>query len=157
MELLLLSNSTMPGEAFFTWPRPYVSAFLSGRKRVAFVPFAAAEAQQDAYTDRVAEVFAEFGVELFSLHKEKDPVGALSGADAVAVGGGNTFLLLRALYRTQLIKAINGAVKNGMPYIGWSAGSNVAGPTIMATTPKALYNQYIVRDTQLIPWQMKSQ
>ncbi|MCC6938847.1 MAG: dipeptidase PepE [Flavobacteriales bacterium] len=154
MELLLLSNSTMPGEAFFTWPRPYVSAFLSGRKRVAFVPFAAAEAQQDAYTDRVAEVFAEFGVELFSLHKEKDPVGALSGADAVAVGGGNTFLLLRALYRTQLIKAINGAVKNGMPYIGWSAGSNVAGPTIMTTNDMPIVEVPTMRAMHLVPFQI---
>ncbi|HRH37611.1 MAG TPA: Type 1 glutamine amidotransferase-like domain-containing protein, partial [Flavobacteriales bacterium] len=88
MELLLLSNSTLPGEAFFTWPRPYVSAFFQGRKRVAFVPFAATDDAIDDYVAKVSAVFNEIGCECLSLHSEKDPVKALDSADAVAVGGG---------------------------------------------------------------------
>ncbi|HRD54603.1 MAG TPA: Type 1 glutamine amidotransferase-like domain-containing protein, partial [Flavobacteriales bacterium] len=85
-----------PGEPFFTWPRAHVQAFLEGRNRIAFVPYAAVEAQYDLYADKVAEVFAAMGKELVSLHREGDPAKALSRVDAIAMGGGNTFLLIRA-------------------------------------------------------------
>ncbi|MBK9177757.1 MAG: dipeptidase PepE [Flavobacteriales bacterium] len=154
MELLLLSNSTLPGEPFFSWPRPFVTAFLQGRKRIAFAPFAAVEDQQDAYADRVAAVFAQLGAELFSLHREADPVKALEGADAVAVGGGNSFLLIRALYRTQLVRAIADKARKGMPYIGWSAGANVACPTIMTTNDMPIVEPPSFRAMHLIPFQI---
>lgn len=154
MELLLLSNSTLPGENFFTWPKPYVSAFFQGRKRIAFVPFAAVDGQQDTYTERVREVFSSMDLELIALHREKDPVAALAGADAVSVGGGNTFLLLRALYRTQLIRAIADQVRKGMPYLGWSAGSNVAGPTVMTTNDMPIVEVPTLRAMHLVPFQI---
>ena len=93
MELLLLSNSTLPGTPFFEWPKNHVKDFLEGRARVAFVPYAVVEDQRDGYADKVASVFGEFGVELFSLHREKNPVSAIESADAVVIGGGNSFLL----------------------------------------------------------------
>ncbi len=154
MELLLLSNSTMPGEPFFAWPRPYVTAFLQGRRRVAFAPFATAEDQQDAYTERVREVFATLEIELVGLHRQPDPVAALDSVDAVMVGGGNTFLLLRALYRTQLARAIADKVRGGMPYIGWSAGSNVACPTIMTTNDMPIVEPPSLKALHLIPFQL---
>lgn len=154
MELLLLSNSTLPGEPFFSWPRPFVSAFLQGRKRIAFVPFAAVVEQHDTYANKVAEVFAQLGADLFSLHRETDPVKALDGADAVAVGGGNTFLLTRALYRTQLMRAIADKARKGLPYIGWSAGGNVACPTIMTTNDMPIVEVPSMRAMHLVPFQI---
>lgn len=154
MELLLISNSTMPGEPFFTWPRPYAEAFLQGRQRIAFVPYAAVEEQYDAYADRVGEVFASMGKELVSLHREADPVKALEGVDAIAVGGGNTFLLLRALYRTQLMRAIADKARKGMPYMGWSAGGNVACPTIMTTNDMPIVEPPSMRALHLVPFQI---
>ena len=154
MQLLLISNSTMPGEPFFTWPRAHVQAFLEGRQRIAFVPFAAVEAQYDAYADKVAEVFAALGKEIVSLHREADPAKALAGADAVAVGGGNTFLLIRALYRRNLIRAIGEQVRGGMPYMGWSAGGNVACPTIMTTNDMPIVEAPSMRALHLVPFQI---
>lgn len=155
MELLLLSNSTLPGEPFFAWPRPYVTAFLQGRSKVAFVPFAATDDQQDAYTERVCEAFAPMGATtIIGLHREKDPMGALEHVDAIAVGGGNTFLLLRALYRTQLVRAIAEKVRRGMPYLGWSAGSNVACPTIMTTNDMPIVEPPSFRAMHLVPFQI---
>ncbi len=154
MELLLLSNSTMPGEAFFQWPRPYVTAFLEGRKRVAFVPFAAPEEQQDAYAEKVAPVFAEMGAEIVPLHREADPVKALEGVDAVAVGGGNSFLLLRQLYRTGLVRGIGERVRRGLPYVGWSAGANVACPSIMTTNDMPIVEVPTLRALHLVPFQI---
>lgn len=154
MELLLISNSTMPGEPFFMWPRPFAEAFLNGRKRIAFIPFAAVEEQYDAYADRVSEVFATMGKELVSVHRESDPVKALEGVDAIAVGGGNTFLLLRALYRTQLMRAITDKARKGMPYMGWSAGGNVACPTIMTTNDMPIVEPPSMRALHLVPFQI---
>lgn len=154
MDLLLLSNSTMPGEAFFTWPRPFVTAFLHGRSRAAFIPYAAAEAQQDEYTARVQDVFTTMGVELIGMHREKDPAMAMASCDAIVVGGGNTFLLLRALYRTQLLRAIVEKVRQGMPYVGWSAGSNVVCPTVMTTNDMPIVEPPSLKAMHLIPFQI---
>jgi dipeptidase E len=154
MELLLLSNSTLPGEPFFQWPRPYVTAFLQERPRLAFVPFAATPEQQDAYVDKVAGVFAEMGVTLVSLHQEPDPIKALDHVDAVAVGGGNSFLLLRSLYRAGLVRAIAERVRNGLPYLGWSAGANVACPTIMTTNDMPIVEVPSLKAIHLVPFQI---
>lgn len=156
MHLLLLSNSTLPGEPFFQWPRPYVQAFLEGRKKIGFVPFAAPDEQQDEYVEKVRTVFAEFGCELIGLHAKKDPTAALKEVDAIAVGGGNTFLLLRQLYRSGLIRVIPEMVKKGMPYIGWSAGSNVACPTIMTTNDMPIVEPPTLRAMHLIGFQINA-
>jgi dipeptidase E len=154
MELLLLSNSTMPGEEFFTWPRPYVSAFLQGRTRVGFVPFAATDDAVRGYVDRVSSVMQSMGSQLVDLSAERDPVKALDHVDAIAVGGGNSFLLLKALYRTQLLRAIAEKVRVGIPYLGWSAGSNVACPTIMTTNDMPIVEPPSLRAMHLVPFQI---
>ena len=154
MELLLLSNSTLPGEAFFQWPRPFVSSFLQGKKRIAFVPFAATEDYLDIYIDRVSPLFGEMGCEVIGLHRETDPAKALASCNVVSIGGGNSFLLLRALYRTGLIKAIAHRVKDGMPYLGWSAGSNVACPTIMTTNDMPIVEPPTLKAMHLVPFQI---
>ncbi len=154
MELLLLSNSTLPGEPFFQWPKPHVSTFLQGKKRLAFVPFAAIDDQQDPYVQRMSTVFGEWNCEIVGLHRESDPLKALGTCDAVAIGGGNSFLLIRSLYRTGLVKAIASRVRDGLPYLGWSAGSNVACPTIMTTNDMPIVEPPSLRAMHLIPFQI---
>lgn len=154
MELLLLSNSTLPSEPFFQWPKPFVSPFLQGKKRIAFVPYATTEDYLDTYIDRVSPIFGEMGCEVIGLHREADPVKTLASCDVVSIGGGNSFLLLRALYRTGLIKAIAHRVKDGMPYLGWSAGSNVACPTIMTTNDMPIVEPPSLKAMHLVPFQI---
>ena len=154
MELLLLSNSTLPGEPFFQWPMPVVSPFLTGKRRMAYVPFAATDDDQDAYAERMSGIFGGMGCETISLHKSSDPLGELGTCDAVAIGGGNSFLLLRSLYRTGLLKAISNRVKDGLPYLGWSAGSNVACPTIMTTNDMPIVETPSLRAMHLVPFQI---
>jgi len=154
MRLLLLSNSTLPGEQYFAWPRTHITEFLGERKRIAFVPFAAVSFSMDEYTRIVQGAFAEMGHELFSLHTEVDKVKALMNADAVAVGGGNSFQLLRTLYSTELLRAIRVKVLGGMPYIGWSAGSNVACPSIMTTNDMPITEVPTLRAMNLVPFQI---
>lgn len=154
MELLLLSNSTLPGEPFFQWPQPHLVPFLQGKKRIAFVPFAATEDYQDTYVERMAGVFGALGCETIGLHRESDPAAVLDTCDTVAIGGGNSFLLLRSLYRTGLIKSIADRVKDGMPFLGWSAGSNVTCPTIMTTNDMPIVEPPSLKAMHLVPFQI---
>jgi dipeptidase E len=154
MRLLLLSNSTMPGTPYLEWPKEHITAFLGERKRIAFVPFAAVSFPMDEYARITQGAFGDMGHELFSLHTETDKVKALMNADAVAIGGGNTFQLLRTLYSTELVRAIRVRVMGGMPLIGWSAGSNVACPSIMTTNDMPITEVPTMRAMGLVPFQI---
>jgi dipeptidase E len=132
--LLLLSNSSNYGEEYLRYPLSHIRSFLGEDcKRVLFVPYAGVRLTYDDYAARVRERFEEIGYRLDSVHEAGDPLRAVREAEAIAVGGGNSFQLLRGLYEASLIEAIRERVSGGMPYIGWSAGSNVACPTIKTT------------------------
>jgi len=130
MNLLLLSNSTSHGRRRFEHVQDELAEFY-GQRDVLFVPYALAD--HDAYTSTVASAFARCGVTLRGLHTVPDPLAALTAAEAVFVGGGNTFRLLRALQRRGLLAALRGAVEHGARYGGASAGTNLACPTIRTT------------------------
>ncbi|MGZ8867343.1 MAG: dipeptidase PepE [Thermoanaerobaculia bacterium] len=127
MRLLLISSSTVHGYGYLDQPEPEIRSFLGALKRVAFVPFAIHD--REAYTAKVRERLGKMG---FEVSQVRGP-GDLDKAEAVFVGGGNTFRLLKALYETKTLDAIRKRVGAGMPYMGASAGSNVAGPTIRTT------------------------
>lgn len=129
--ILLLSTSTVFGSGYLAYADREISEFLGDSKRVLFIPFALHD--RDAYAARVRKRFADLGYQVDSLHEADDPRGAVAGAEAVFVGGGNTFRLLKTLYDLQLLDAIRENVARGTRYIGSSAGSNIAGPTIRTT------------------------
>ncbi|MEA2239508.1 MAG: dipeptidase [Thermoanaerobaculia bacterium] len=124
MRLLLISSSTVHGYGFLDHPEPEIRSFLGDARRVAFVPFAAHD--HDAYTDKVRERLAGMGLDVVSLDD-------LDRADAVFVGGGNTFRLLKTLYDRNLVDVIRDRVRGGLSYIGSSAGTVIAAPTMRTT------------------------
>jgi dipeptidase E len=131
--LLLLSNSRNPGREYLEHARDHLYAFLgSSPRRLAFVPYAAVTFSWNEYAERVRAAFAPLGHVVESVH-EDDPTDVLRHADGVVVGGGNTFRLLEQLERADLLSRIRGRVREGLPYIGWSAGANLACPTICTT------------------------
>lgn len=129
--LLLISTSTVHGTAYLEHCRAEMIAALDGRRRVAFVPYALFD--RDRYAATARAVFAGMGCQFVSVHETDDPAASLAAVDAVFVGGGNTFRLLKALYATRLLAAIRTRVDGGMVYMGASAGSNVAGVSIRTT------------------------
>lgn len=133
MKLLLISNSTNAGEEYLRYPLPEIDRFLGPVREVLFVPYAAVTFSYAEYERRVQARFAELGIRVRSIHREADPVAAVRRAQAVCVGGGNTFALARKMQEQGLMAAILRRIKGGMPYMGWSAGSNVACPTISTT------------------------
>ncbi|MCE3551985.1 dipeptidase PepE [Pseudonocardia sp. RS11V-5] len=127
-ELLLLSNSTNHGAP--TLAHAPLAEFY-GDREVRFVPYALAD--HAGYAEAIGAAFARAGLRLRSVHTEEDPAAALRTAEAVWVGGGNTFRLLRALQRLDGLTAIREAVVEGARYGGASAGTNLACPTIRTT------------------------
>ncbi|HKS29742.1 MAG TPA: dipeptidase PepE [Pyrinomonadaceae bacterium] len=153
--LLLLSNSTNYGEEYLRYPLSHIKSFLGADcKRVLFVPYAGVRMTYDDYAARVRERFEEIGYHLDSVHAAGDPVRAVREAEAIAVGGGNTFHLLRGLYEANLLEAIRERVSEGVPYIGWSAGSNVACPTIKTTNDMPVVEPPSFDALSLVPFQI---
>jgi dipeptidase E len=153
--LLLLSNSTMPGTPFFTWPKPWVKDFLTPSiKEILFIPFAAVTLPFDEYEEKVKEAFLSMGYSTRSLHREKNKKEAVQEAQAIMVGGGNTFALLSRLYEYGLLDLIGMRVGSGIPYIGWSAGTNLAGPTIMTTNDMPVVQPPSFEALNLMPIQI---
>ena len=133
MNLLLISNSTNAGEAYLKYPIAQIGAHLQGVSEVVFIPYAAVTFSYDEYESKVQERFDEIGVKVRSIHHEKNPRKAILEAQAICVGGGNTFALTKKMQEQGLMTAILKRVKEGTPYVGWSAGSNVCCPTICTT------------------------
>lgn len=129
--ILLISNSTLYGSGFLDHAEQEISNFLGKGGRVLFVPFALHD--HDAYAEKVRTRLNAMGYELVSLHEAPNKPQAVKDAATIFIGGGNTFRLLKALYEFEIVDIIREKVKAGMPYIGSSAGSNVAGPTIKTT------------------------
>ncbi|HEU4432588.1 MAG TPA: dipeptidase PepE [Pyrinomonadaceae bacterium] len=129
--LLLISNSTLFGSGYLDHAAAEIRDFLGDSKRVLFVPFALYD--RDAYSVSARDRFKRMGYELTSVHSAVDRFQAVAETEAIFIGGGNTFRLLKTLYDQSLLDPIRQRVAEGMPYIGSSAGSNVAGPTIKTT------------------------
>ncbi|EDL5253363.1 dipeptidase PepE, partial [Salmonella enterica subsp. enterica serovar Kentucky] len=130
MELLLLSNSTLPGKAWLGHALPLIANQLNGRRSAVFIPFAGVTQTWDEYTDKTAEVLAPLGINVTGIHRVADPLAAIEKAEIIIVGGGNTFQLLKESRERGLLAPMADRVKRGALYIGWSAGANLACPTI---------------------------
>jgi dipeptidase E len=153
--LLLMSNSKNAGQDYLSHalvPIRVALGFAAGE--VLFIPYAAVTRSYDQYESVVSAAFAKIGYEIISIHRSDDPQQAVANAKAIVVGGGNTFHLLRQLQDHDLIAPIHERVKNGVPYIGWSAGSNVACPTIRTTNDMPIVEPKTLNALGLVPFQI---
>ncbi len=154
MPLLLLSNSTSPGRPYLAHARDWIGEALAGARRVAFVPYAAVTFSYDEYVARVREALDGLDLEIAGVHAHERPADAIAEADAVMVGGGNTFHLLRESHRHGLVEAVRQRVDRGAPYVGWSAGANLAGPTIRTTNDMPIVEPPTLDALGLVPVQI---
>lgn len=134
MRLLLLSNSTNSGEAYMQWSAPVIADFLKNENhKLCFIPYAGVGLSSEEYTQKVAQALAKFSIEVLDINSYNNPQEAIREASALAVGGGNTFQLFAKLHELNLMETIKNKVASGMPFMGWSAGSNVACPSLKTT------------------------
>jgi dipeptidase E len=155
MRLLLISNSTNAGEEYLRYPMNSIQEFL-GREPVKalFIPYAAVTFSFDLYEEKVKNRFREAGHDIISIHHFGDPVRAVEEAEAIVVGGGNTWQLLKLIQDNGLIEPVRKKVISGTPYIGWSAGSNLACPTLRTTNDMAITEPSSFEAFKLVPFQI---
>ncbi len=168
MNLLLISNSTNFGETYLAWAMSQLESFceknkLNSDSKIVFVPFAGVfingnpyPQSYDAYTARVKKVFEEkLGLGNFvSVHEVEDKIKLVEEAACIVVGGGNTFHLVAELHKYGLMDAISAVAKKGTPYIGWSAGSNIACPTLCTTNDMPIVQPASFNTLNLVPFQI---
>lgn len=167
MRLLLISNSTLHGSGYLDHCADAIASFLGPAvKRVTFVPYAVHD--RDSYAARTRARFEKMGLALDSVHDtpfdtqvredyrlaQRRAVQAIEEAESLFIGGGNTFRLLDALWRESLIEPIRRRVFGGLPYIGSSAGSNVACPTIKTTNDMPIVQPPSFEALNLVPFQI---
>jgi dipeptidase E len=155
MRLLLISNSTNPGEQYLDYPKNNIRDFLGKAPvKALFIPYAAVTFSYDIYEEKVRDRFRELGHDIISIHRFPDAAGAVRNAEAIVVGGGNTWKLLKTVRDLNLVQAVREKVLSGTPYIGWSAGSNMACPTIRTTNDMAVVQPDSFDAFGLIPFQI---
>jgi dipeptidase E len=154
-KLLLISNSTNFGEAYLSYTKPHIKDFLGNEPVEAlFIPYAGVTVTFDEYTKKVSDVFKELGYSIRSIHNCDNPVKAVEEAKCIVVGGGNTFQLVHMLHLNNLIEPLRKKISGGTPFIGWSAGSNVACPSLKTTNDMPIVQPKSFDVLGVIPFQI---
>jgi dipeptidase E len=152
VRILLISNSTLYGRGYLDHAEDEIKKVLGTAHRVLFFPFALHD--RDAYAAKAAARFSAMGYEMKSAHTATNPEHVLAETDAIFIGGGNTFRLLKALQDLAWIDPLRERIREGAAYIGSSAGSNVAGPTIRTTNDMPIVQPRSFDALGLVPFQL---
>ncbi|RZJ30229.1 MAG: dipeptidase PepE [Flavobacterium sp.] len=153
--LIIASTSTLHGGGYLEYLMPALESHFSGCKTIVFIPYARPGGiSHDDYTARVKDAFAKIGKTATGLHEYENPAEALQQAEGIFTGGGNTFLLVTQLYKNNVMTILTEVVKNGTPYLGSSAGSNITGLTMQTTNDMPIVYPPDFRTLGLIPFNL---
>jgi dipeptidase E len=153
MKLLLLSNSTCPGESYLSWPLTYIADFTQNKPlKTLFIPYAGVTLEYDAYTAMVQKALPLLDIK--GIHRCDSAQNALDNAEMVIAGGGNTFMLYKMLHEQSLMMPLRKRIESGMPFIGWSAGSNLACPGLYTTNDMPIVEPPSFTGLNVIPFQI---
>lgn len=152
--LLLISNSAVPGEEFLQNSISQIEDMLRGVESLCFIPHAAVTISMDSYFEKFKNRLSHINIGVESLHNSSDPIQTIAQAGAICVGGGNTFALIDRLQKLGVTDIIRERVEQGTPYIGWSAGSNIAAPRISTTNDMPIVEPQSFDALNLIPFQI---
>lgn len=152
--LLLLSSSRTHGTGYLEHARDWIAPHFTDIREALFVPYAGVTIDWDTYTENVRQALAPLAIAVTAIHTSADPAAAVRAAAAIIIGGGNSFQLLSNLHHQQLLDPIRARVTDGVPYLGWSAGSNVACPTICTTNDMPIVEPPSFAALNLFPCQI---
>lgn len=154
--MLLLSNSRDPSGNYMVHARDAWAHIAKGRKNALFFPFAGTTVDWDEYLALVQRSLAWLGMTIAGAHHCADLKAAIAQTDILLVGGGNTFRLLLELRRRDCLEPIRQAVNTGIVYVGWSAGSVVATPSIATTNDMPIVDPGGFDALGLVPFQINA-
>lgn len=153
--MIVASTSTLYGGGYLEYLLPELSNLLENVSSLLFVPYARPGGiSHDAYTDGVRSTLQTLGIEVRGIHQFDSAADAVKKAEALFVGGGNTFVLLNRLYQEGLLPVIRNAVAGGTPYLGTSAGSNITGPNVKTTNDMPIVHPPSLDALGLLPFNL---
>lgn len=153
--IIIASTSTLHGGDYLEYILPELSIHFKHCKTILFIPFARPGGiSHEDYTTKVALAFAKINKTVKGIHEFEDLPKAIKNAEGIFTGGGNTFLLVSQLYKNNIIKVLADTVKNGTPYLGTSAGSNICGLTMQTTNDMPIIYPPSFKTLGLIPFNL---
>lgn len=153
--LIIASTSTLHGGAYLEYLLPELEVFFKNCSSILFIPYARPGGiSHDDYTEKVRVTFAKFNKTVRGLHEFENPKQAILAAEAIFTGGGNTFLLVTELYKNKVMDVLSDTVKNGTPYLGTSAGSNITGLSMQTTNDMPIIYPPSFQTLGLIPFNL---
>lgn len=133
-KVIIASTSTLHGSSYLSYLLPTLQSHFQNCKSILFIPYARPGGiSHDEYTQKVAAAFQTIHIEVKGIHEFENPETAIKNAEGIFTGGGNTFLLVTQLYRSNVMQILSETVKKGVPYLGTSAGSNICGLSMQTT------------------------
>ncbi|MBX9807912.1 MAG: dipeptidase PepE [Flavobacteriaceae bacterium] len=153
--IIIASTSSLHGGDYLEYLLPELKVHFENCKTILFVPFARPSGiSHEEYTAKVASAFAKTGKDVKGIHEFEDFSNAIANAEGIFTGGGNTFLLVTQLYKNNIMNVLVDAVKNGTPYLGTSAGSNICGLTMQTTNDMPIIYPPSFKTLGLIPFNL---
>lgn len=151
---LLLSSSRVGDTPYLSHAIHFIKPLTEKAQKWIFIPYAGISMSYDSYLASVVAGLSELQLDISSIHQHSDPRQAIKDADGIMVGGGNTFHLLHELYKYELVQLIREEVTQGKPYIGWSAGANIAGLSIRTTNDMPIIEPPSFSALNIVPFQL---
>jgi dipeptidase E len=152
---IIASTSTIHSGDYLEYILPELKLHFKNRKTILFIPYARPGGiSHEEYTKKVHSVFAKINIVVKGIHEFEDTAEAIKNAEGVFTGGGNTFLLVTELYRNKLMTLLSETIKNGTPYLGTSAGSNICGLTMQTTNDMPIIYPPSFQTLGLIPFNL---
>lgn len=156
-KMIVASTSTIHGSKFLEYIIPDLKEHFNSIDSLLFIPYARPGGiTHDTYTKLVSSALADLPFSVKGIHEFDDPIAAIENAEAIFVGGGNTFVLLDQLISKQLIRTLQKVIKAGTPYLGTSAGSNILGPSIKTTNDMPIVHPESLNALGLIPFNINA-
>lgn len=153
--LIIASTSTLHGGGYLNYILPELKMHFGNCKTVLFIPYARPSGiTHEEYTIKVADAFSKINIQVKGIHEYENPITAIEKAEGIFTGGGNTFLLVFQLYKNKLMTVLADVVKNGTPYLGTSAGSNITGLTMQTTNDMPIVYPPSFQTLGLIPFNL---
>jgi dipeptidase E len=153
--IIIASTSTLHGGSYLEYILPTLQEHFNNCKSLLFIPYARPGGiSHDEYTQKAAQVFAAIGIKVKGIHEFENPQDAVKNAEGIFTGGGNTFLLVTQLYKNNIMQLLSETVKNGTPYLGSSAGSNICGLSMQTTNDMPIIYPPSFQTLGLIPFNL---
>lgn len=154
-KIIIASTSTVFGGTYLDYLLPTLAEHFATVSNLIFIPFARPGGiTHEEYTEKIKPVFQQININVKGIHEFENPIEAITNAEAIFTGGGNTFVLVDMLYKYNLLDAIQHAVENGVPYLGTSAGSNICGLTMGTTNDMSIVYPPSFRTLGLVPFNL---